>query len=244
MAVGLRIRNQTTSQIQIGNGYRNLQLVKSGTLDVNNFVGGGDITYTRATSGLLTSTSGNDLMHVFRLVNGTISNSTFFTAMQESNFFKVYVNKSSPNKTFEYYTFGYSSNQPTGPVGLRLKNDDGTTLYDSRKKALRVLASITLPNSESLDPINLGQYFPGTKIGISIPNPRFYYRAPFPEQCYCNADALHMDSNNNVYYSRPQLWSQNLGSSSRFPVGQAQMGSATATAFVIDLTEVPLNFTA
>lgn len=39
MAVGLRVRNQGTGQIQIGAGYRNLQLAKSGTLDTGSFQG-------------------------------------------------------------------------------------------------------------------------------------------------------------------------------------------------------------
>ena len=41
MAVGLRVRNQGTGQIQIGAGYRNLQLAKSGTLNTGTFSGGG-----------------------------------------------------------------------------------------------------------------------------------------------------------------------------------------------------------
>jgi hypothetical protein len=244
MAVGLRIRNQDTSQIQIGNGYRNLELIKSGTLNTNSFIGGGDITYTRSPVGLLSSTLGNDYMHVIRYVNDTIAPRNNASAWQVSNSFQVGVASNSDNKTVEYYTFGYSSNQPSGPVGLRLRNEDGTTLYDSRKKSLRVLATISI--TAAIGPTNLllGQYFPGTKIGICMPSPRFFYNAPNPEKCDMTSDGYQLTSDNRIYLGPGMSWSQNLGSSSRFPVGNTYFGNSTTVMLVVDLTEVPLNFTA
>lgn len=242
MATGLRIRNQATQFIQIGSGYRNLELVKSGTLNVNDFIGGGDIRYNQADSGVLSGTQANDFMHVIRFVDDSAGAASAFSLVQTGVTSKIYISKSSPNKTVEYYTFGYSPNQPTGPVGLKLRNDDGTVYYDSRKKALRVLGTINLTTIPSGPPALLGQYFAGTKIGLAFPNPRFYYDSPFPEIGNMYADALNMTSDNRIFISQKNIWYQNQVG--RFQVGNTVMANQTATAFIIDLTEVPLNFTA
>lgn len=242
MATGLRIRNQDTQLLQIASGYRNLELVKSGTLNVNDFIGGGDIRYNQADSGVLSGTQGNDFMHVIRFVEDNVSANSSFSVVQAQVTTKVYVSKSSPNKTVEFYTFGYSANNPTGPVGLRLRNTDGTTYYDSRKKSLRVLGTIQLTSSPSGPPALLGQYFPGTKIGLAFPNPRFYYDSPYPEIGNMYADALNMTSDNRVFISQKNIWYQNQVG--RFQVGNTVAANQTASVFIIDLTEVPLNFTA
>lgn len=241
MASGLRIRNQDTRLIQIGSGYRNLELVKSGTMNTANFVGGGDIRYTKTPSGFLASTLLGDYIHVVRFVSDTVNQGSGFAMVQESNASMVYVIASSPTKNLEYYTFGYSSSQPAGPVGLRLRNENGQIYYDSRKKPLRVLAAVPLP-STSGPVVSVGQFFPGTKIGLALANPRYYYRSPFPEICYMYSDFLHLDSNNNVFLSVNQIWYQNRQSA--FTVGDNLMANQDATLLIIDLTEVPLNFTA
>lgn len=242
MATGLRIRNQETQLLQIASGYRNLELVKSGTLNVNDFIGGGDIRYNQAESGVLSGTQANDFMHVIRFVEDNVTGSSSFTIVQAQVTSKVYIAKSSPNKTVEYYTFGYSPNNPTGPVGLKLRNDDGTTYYDSRKKSLRVLGTIQLSALATGTPALLGQYFQGTKIGLAFPNPRFYYDSPYPEIGNMYADSLNMTSDNRVYLYQKNIWYQNQVG--RFQVGNTVAANQTATVFIIDLTEVPLNFTA
>lgn len=242
MATGLRIRNQDTQLLQIASGYRNLELVKSGTLNVNDFIGGGDIRYNQAYSGILASTQLSDSMHVIRFAENNVTTSSTFSIMQTQNTTKVYVAQSSPNKIVEYYTFGYSSSQPSGPVGLKLRNETGETYYDSRKKALRVLGTIQLSAIPTATPTLLGQYFQGTKIGLAFPNPRFYYDSPYPEICNMDADGLNMTSDNRVYISRKNIWYQNQVG--RFQVGNTVAANQTATVFIIDLTEVPLNFTA
>lgn len=241
MATGLRIRNQATGQLQIASGYRNLELIKSGVLDTNTFIGGGTTTFTRERSGFLMSTVGNDYLHVIRFPS-ELSGQSGFAVGQEVNSFKVYVNQASPSKQLEYYTFGYAAAQPTGPVGLRLRNQDGTVYYDSRRKGLRVLAAVALPDGPLTGTVPIGQFFPGRRIGLALANPRFYYLCPNPQTCSMLSDRLHLDANNNVYLSRLQLWSQNRQTA--FTVGNFTMANADATMLVVDLTEVPLGFTA
>lgn len=242
MATGLRIRNQDTQLLQIASGYRNLELVKSGTLNVNDFIGGGDIRYYQAYSGVITGTKLADSMHVIRFIEDNVTGSSTFSLMQTQNTTKVYVAQSSPNKIVEYYTFGYSSNQPTGPVGLKLRNENGEAYYDSRKKSLRVLGTIQLSALATGTPTLLGQYFQGTKIGLAFPNPRFYYDSPYPEIGNMYADGLNMTSDNRVFISQKNIWYQNQVG--RFQVGNTLAANQNATVFIIDLTEVPLNFTA
>lgn len=242
MATGLRIRNQDTQLLQIASGYRNMELVKSGTLNVNDFIGGGDIRYNQAYSGILTGTQLADSMHVIRFIEDNVTGSSTFSIVQTQQATKVYVAQSSPNKIVEYYTFGYSSNQPTGPVGLKLRSEDGQAYYDSRKKSLRVLGTIQLTAIPVGGPALIGQYFPGTKIGLAFPNPRFYYDSPYPEIGNMYADGLNMTSDNRIFISQKNIWYQNQVG--RFQVGNTVAANQTASVFIIDLTEVPLNFTA
>lgn len=242
MATGLRIRNQDTQLLQIASGYRNMELVKSGTLNVNDFIGGGDIRYNQAYSGVLTGTQLSDSMHVIRFIEDDVTANSTFSIVQTQQATKVYVAQSSPNKIVEYYTFGYSSNQPTGPVGLKLRSEDGATYYDSRKKSLRVLGTIQLSAIPAAAPALIGQYFLGTKIGLAFPNPRFYYDSPYPEIGNMYADGLNMTSDNRVFISRKNIWYQNQVG--RFQVGSTVAANQNATVFIIDLTEIPLNFTA
>lgn len=241
MAAGLRIRNQDTGLVQIGTGYRNLELIQSGVMNTSAFIGGGDIRYSRTPSGFLMSTLGNDYLHVVRFVSDTIGAASGYGISQENNSVKVCVFSNSPTKSLEYYTFGYSGNQPSGPVGLRMRNEDGTVIYDSRRKPLRVLAAVPLPNTTG-PLVYLGQFFPGTKIGLALANPRYYYRSPYPEICSMATDFLHMDSANNVHLSVGQVWNQNR--STAFTVGDTVMANQDAVMLVIDLTEMPLGFTA
>lgn len=242
MSTGLRIRNQDTQLLQIASGYRNLELVKSGTLNVNNFTGGGDIRYNQAYSGTLASTQLSNSMHVIRYIEDNVTANSAFSIVQTQNETKLYISQAAPNKIAEYYTFGYSSNQPTGPVGLKLRSEDGSTYYDSRKKSLRVLGTIQLTAIPDGGPALIGQYFPGTKIGLAFPNPRFYYDSPYPEIGNMYADGLNMTSDNRVFISQKNIWYQNQVG--RFQVGNTVAANQNATVFIIDLTEVPLNFTA
>lgn len=239
MASGLRIRNAGTRQIQIASGYRNLELVKSGQMNTSSFVGSGTIFGSRSPSGILSSTLGNDVLHVIRFVTASVSNVSGFALCQYNNSHHVVVAQNSPSKSLEYYTFGYASNEPSGPVGLRLRNPDGTAYYDSRRKGLRVLAAVSLPDT-SVSPQHLGSFFPGTRIGLALANPRYYYQSPYPESCIMLSDAIHLDANNNIYVNRIQMWSQSRATS--FTVGNTTMANFEATLLVIDLTEVPLGF--
>ena len=231
MSVGLRIRNQATGQLQIANGYKNLDLEKSGTLNTASFVGG---------SGILMSAQDNDYLHVFRFISPTINATSGFAQMQVAGQYRVYVSPNSPSKSLEYYSFAYSGYAPTGPVGLRLRDSNGTVFYDSRKKSLRVLQAIQLPPRNTNEIVNLGQFFPGTRIGVSIANPRYYYSAPYPEVCYMYTDAIHMDSSNNIYMSNFSLWARTAANA--FTTGDTTMGNTDSTLLIVDLTEIPLGF--
>lgn len=245
MAVGLRVRNQGTGQIQIGSGYTNLQLAKSGTLDTGTFIGSGVVQppYAAYTDrGFLASTNGTTNLHVCRYINDTVSVNTGFTLVQSGVTCYVFAANSAPNKTFEYYTFSANTYPVTGPVGLRMRDESGSVFYDSRRKGLRVLQVVSLPTVAG-PPVQLGQYFPGTKIGIAIPSPRFYYSSSAQDRCDTTADAFHMTSDNRIYISKRQIFNQILVTNT-FPVGQATMGPQNATIFIVDLTEVPLGFTA
>lgn len=244
MAIGLRVRNQGTGQIQIASGYRNLQLAKSGTLNTGSFAGGstgGSPPFASwSPSGVLASTKGTTNLHVCRYINDSVSTNTGFTLVQSGVTCDVYASSAAPNKVLEYYTFNASEREGTGPVGLRLRNADGTVLYDSRRKGLRVLQVVALPTVPG-PPVEIGQFFPGTKIGIAIPSPRFYYFAQSQDRCTMNADYFHMTSDNRIFLSRLQVTQQTLITNT-FPVGGVTMGPQNATIFIVDLTEVPLGF--
>lgn len=245
MAVGLRVRNQGTGQIQIGSGYTNLQLAKSGTLDTGTFIGGGSAqppTASYTDRGFLASTNGTTNLHVCRYINDTVSVNTGFTLVQSGVTCYVFAANSAPNKTLEYYTFSATTYPVSGPVGLRMRDESGSVFYDSRRKSIRVLQVVSLPAVPG-PPIELGQFFPGTKIGIAIPSPRFYYASSAQDRCDTTADAFHMTSDNRIFISRRNIFNQILLTNT-FPVGQATMGPQNATIFIVDLTEVPLGFTA
>ncbi|TGW21104.1 hypothetical protein E4417_06995 [Stenotrophomonas maltophilia] len=244
MAVGLRVRNQGTGQIQIGAGYRNLQLAKSGTLNTGSFSGGstgGSPPFASwSPRGALASTNGTTNLHVCRYINDAVSTNTGFSLVQSGVTCDVYASSAAPNKTLEYYTFSAAERAASGPVGLRMRGEDGTVFYDSRRKGLRVLQVVALP-AVSGPPIEVGQFFPGIKIGIAIPSPRFYYNSPSQDRCTMTADYFHMTSDNRIFISRLQTVQQTLISNT-FPVGGVTMGPQNATIFIVDLTEVPLGF--
>lgn len=243
MAVGLRVRNQGTGQIQIGLGYRNLQLAKSGTLDTGSFTGsgGGQPPFASISPrGYLAATNGTTNLHVCRYINDSVSTVTGFSILQSGLSCFVFASAGAPNKVFEYYTFSGETRAAAGPVGLRMRDEGGGVFYDSRRKALRVLQVVPLP-SVAGPPVEIGQFFPGVKIGIAIPSPRFYYNSVSQDRCTMTADYFHMTSDNRVFISRLQVMQQTLITNT-FPVGGVTMGPQNATIFIVDLTEVPLGF--
>lgn len=113
--------------------------------------------------------------------------------------------------------------------------------YDSRRKGLWVLQVVALQTVPG-PPAEIGQFFPGVKIGITIPSPRFYYYcSQSQDRCTMNADYFHMMSDNRIFLSRLQVTQQTLITST-FPVGGVTIGPQNATIFIVDLTEVPLGF--
>lgn len=243
MAVGLRVRNQATGQVQIGLGYRNLHLSKSGTLNTGSFSGwgGGQPPFSSvAPRGYLAATDGTTNLHVCRYINDSVSTVTGFSIVQTGLSCFVFASPDAPNKSFEYYTFSGTERTASGPVGLRMRAEDGAVFYDSRRKALRVLQVISLPEVAG-PPVEIGQFFPGVKIGIAIPSPRFYYFSQSQDRCTMTADHFHMTSDNRIFISRLQTVQQTLITNT-FPVGGVTMGPQNATIFIVDLTEVPLGF--
>lgn len=243
MAVGFRVRNQETGQIQIGLGYRNLQLVKSGTLDTGTFLGTGGVQPPAARTnprGFLASSNGTTNLHVCRYINNTVSVSTGFSVVQGRGTTYVYASPNAPSKTLEYYTFSGATQAASGPVGLRLRDESGGVFYDSRRKGIRVLQVVTLP-AASGPPAQIGQFFPGTKIGIAIPSPRFYYDSVSQDRCNMTADHFHMTSDNRIFISKLTVADQTLITNT-FPIGGVTMGPQAATIFIVDLSEVPLGF--
>lgn len=246
MAVGLRIRNQDTGQIQIGAGYRNLQLAKSGTLDTGSFggsaTGGSPPLASWAPRGFLATTTGTTKLHVIRYINDSVAYITGFSIVQSGVTCSVFAANNAPNKTLEYYTFDATERAASGPVGLRMRGEDGSVFYDSRRKGLRVLQVVPLPPPPVNTPfVEVGQFFPGTRIGIAIPSPRFYYSSVSQDRCTAYADAFHMTSDNRLFMSKHETFSQILITNT-FPVGGVTMGPQNATIFIVDLTEVPLGF--
>lgn len=175
-----------------------------------------------------------------RFVNDAVSANTGFTLVQSGVTCNVYASNQAQNKTLEYYTFSAAERAATGPVGLRMRGEDGTVFYDSRRKGLRVLQVVPLPTVQG-PPVEIGQFFPGVKIGIAIPSPRFYYFSQSQDRCTMNADYFHMTSDNRIFISRLQV-AQQILITNTFPVGGATMGPQNATIFIVDLTEVPLGF--
>lgn len=239
-----RIKNQGTGHVQIGLGYRNLQLAKSGTLNTGTFSGGatgGSPPFANwPDRGFLASTSGTTNLHVCRYVNDSVSVNTGFSLVQSGLTCMAYASRSAPNKELEYYTFSGVERAGVGEVGLRLRRIDNSVIYDSRRKALRVLQVIALP-SVAGPVVEIGQFFPGTKIGIAIPSPRFYYASTSQDRCTMTADYFHMTSDNRIFISKQAIAQQTL-TSNTFPVGGVTMGPQNATIFIVDLTEVPLGF--
>ena len=152
----------------------------------------------------------------------------------------MYASGAAPNKVLEYCAFSAAERATAGPVGLRMRGEDGTVFYDSRRKGLRVLQVVPVPTVPG-PPVEIGQFFPGTKIGIAIPSPRFYCSSPSQDRCTMNADYFHMASDNRIFISRLQV-SQQTPITSTFPVGGVTMGPQNASIFIVDLTEVPLGF--
>ncbi len=253
MAVGLRVRNQASGQLQIASGYTNLQLVKSGTLDTGTFSGGstgGSPPFASwANRGFLSSTKGTTDLHVIRYINDNPQFTTGYSIVNSVSRFSgisncwVFAANNAPQKTLEYYTFSGLTKTPTGPVGLRMRDESGNVFYDSRRKGLRVLQVVTLPDTFTGAIHEIGQFFPGTKIGVAIPSPRFYYSSVSQDRCSARADGIHMTSDNRIFISRQDTFAQILLTNT-FPVGTATSSPQPATIFIVDLTEVPLNFTA
>ncbi len=252
MAVGFRVHNQSNGQIQISTGYTNLSLFRSGTLDTGTFSGGSTAGSPPFASwsprgGLPYAPSDSDL-HVIRYVNDNVSAITAFSVAQEKSRFgfkstQIYAANNASQKNLEYYTFRNLTNSPTGPVGLRISDESGNAYYDSRKKGIRVLQSVTLPQSWTGANYYLGQFFVGTKIGIAVPSPRLYYNSVSQDRCSMLVDAIQMTSDNKIYTARQETYSQILLTNT-FPAGNASSSPQAATIFIVDLTEVPLNFTA
>ncbi len=246
MAVGFRVRNQGAEQIQIGIGYRNLQLVKSGTLNTGTFTGfssAGTPPLARYNPrGYLSNTNANTNLYVCRYINDSVAANTGFSLVQSTVTCYVFANNSAPNKTFEYYTFNGSTQPGVGPVGLRLRDETGGVFYDSRRKGIRVLQTVSLPANPSF-PTEIGQFFPGTKIGIAIPSPRFYYESVSQDRCVMYSDFFHMTSDNRVYISKGVLYEQILLTNT-FPIGGATVSPQSAYIFIVDLSEIPMDFTA
>ncbi len=253
MAVGLRVRNQASGQLQIASGYTNLQLVKSGTLDTGTFSGGataGSPPFARwSNRGFLSTTKGTTDLHVIRYINDNPQFITGFSIVNSVSRFSgvsncwVFAANNAPQKTLEYYTFSGLTTNPTGPVGLKMRDENGNVFYDSRRKGLRVLQVVTLPDTFTGLIYELGQFFPGTKIGVAIPSPRFYYRSVSQDRCSAEADGIHMTSDNRIFISRQATFEQVLITNT-FPTGSATSSPQPASIFIVDLTEVPLNFTA
>ncbi|QHJ80681.1 MAG: hypothetical protein [Caudoviricetes sp.] len=251
MSAGLRIRNQGTGQIQISSGYTNLSLFRSGTLDTGTFGGGSTAGSPPFASwsprgGLPYAPSESDL-HVIRYINDSVAYITGYSITQEKSRFgfkttQIYAANNAPQKTLEYYTFRNITNNPTGPVGLRLRDESGNSYYDSRKKGIRILQAITLPQTYTGAYYELGQFFVGTKIGIAVPSPRTYYDSVSQDRCTMRVDGIHMTSDNRIFTSRQGTYSQIL-LGNVFPAGSASSSPQAATIFIVDLTEVPLNFT-
>jgi len=252
MAVGFRVHNQSSGQIQISTGYTNLSLFRSGTLDTGTFGGGSTAGSPPFASwflrgGLPYAPSDSDL-HVIRYVNDNVSQLTAFALTQEKSRFgfkstNIYAANNAAQKTLEYYTFRNITNNPTGPVGLRMRDESGNSYYDSRKKGIRVLQAVTLPESWTGLNYYLGQFFVGTKIGIAVPSPRLYYNSVSQDRCTMYVDAIQMTSDNRIFTARQETYSQILLTNT-FPAGSASSSPQAATIFIVDLTEVPLNFTA
>lgn len=252
MAVGFRVHNQSNGQIQISTGYTNLSLFRSGTLDTGTFGGGSTAGSPPFASwsprgGLPYAPSQTDL-HVIRYVNDPVAYITGCTIMQEISRFglkstQIYASNNAPNKTLEYYTFRNVTNNPSGQVGLRLRDESGNSYYDSRKKGIRILQAVTLPETYTGAYYDLGQFFPGTRIGVAVPSPRIYYESVSQDRCTMRVDAIHMTSDNRIFTSRHETYSQILLGNT-FPAGKASSSPQAATIFIVDLTEVPLNFTA
>ncbi len=94
MAVGLRVRNQSSGQLQIASGYTNLQLVKSGTLDTSTFQAGstgGSPPFASSTHrGYLSSTKGTTDLHVIRYINDAPSYITGYSILNSiSRFIRI-----------------------------------------------------------------------------------------------------------------------------------------------------------
>lgn len=192
--------------------------------------------------GLLTSTAGTTNLHVVRYINDSVAFITGFSIVQSGLSCYVFAANNAPNKTLEYYTFDATERAASGLVGLRMRGEDGSVFYDSRRKGLRVLQVVPLPPPPVNTPfVEVGQFFPGTKIGIAIPSPRFYYASISQDRCTAYADAYHMTSDNRIFMSKHETFSQTLITNT-FPVGGVTMGPQNATIFIVDLTEVPMGF--
>ncbi|WP_053091053.1 hypothetical protein [Stenotrophomonas maltophilia] len=129
---------------------------------------------------------------------------------------------------------------PVGIVKFGKPTAKGIPFTANVAKGLRVLQVVALP-AVSGPPIEVGQFFPGARIGIAIPSPRFYYFAQSQDRCTMTADYFHMTSDNRIFISRLQTVQQTLITNT-FPVGGVTMGPQNATIFIVDLTEVPLGF--
>ncbi len=245
MVVGLKISSQTQGFIQIGTGYNNLRLLKSGTIDVNTFTSEGGVLsgYIVANSGSLPVSTDIDSIYVIRYL--TTDNRFGFSIMKRrlpvsgniSN--SLFIAQNAPIRSAEYYIFGNGNPAVTGAVGLRVKSESGEVSYDSRMKQLRVLQAVNLPTM-SAPIISLGQFFPGKKIGLALANPRFRYDAPFQERCYMYADQISMDASNNIWMNYTEVVQR--VEAGAFPLGNVTAANTNAVLLIIDLDEIPIPF--
>lgn len=243
MTTGFRIRNQESGDIQIGSGYNNLELIKSGTLNSGNFLaGGGPLSnYSESPYGYMPSTSAINQLFVvwFPTTDNRFGFSIWRRIWNGVSNVAITVAQNSPQKIIEYYIFGNANSPATGSVGLRMKDESGNVYYDSRKKQLRVLQAISLPAmTETFT--HIGQFFPGKRIGLALANPRFSYFSPYPERCTMFCDHLSMDSSNNVWIGSTPV-SERV-QSGMFKTGQTTLANTDATLLIIDLEEIPLGF--
>lgn len=245
MATGIRIRGFDSSGIQIGTGYNNLQLLKSGTISSTTFISeGGPLSgFFLPPSGPLPSPSDPNALFVIRYLttNSTFGYATLKRKLPVSGAIatSIFVADNAPLKIIEYYIFGKGDAPVSGDVALRIRTESGSTSYDSRRKQLRVLQSVPLPDVAGGLSL-LGQFFPGKKIGLALSNPRFLYIAPTQERCYVNTDQLSMDSSNNVWISNKQVLER--VQTGAFPTGTVTAANAAASVLIIDLDEIPIPF--
>lgn len=81
--------------------------------------------------GLLATTTCTTNLHVIRYINDSVAYITGFSIVQSGVTCSVIAANNEPNKTLEYYTFDATERAASGPVGLRMRGEEGSVFYDS-----------------------------------------------------------------------------------------------------------------